>query len=308
MLFSTRARVVLGFASISLSLAGLAQAGATAHAPYFTGSPPASTVAVGQTYAFAPKATDTDGSRLTFSITNKPSWIAFDTATGAMTGTPTTKGVTSGIIVSVTDGTFTKSLPAFTLTVKEGTAPAAAAPVANKAPTLTGAPVLSAPYGKAYRFAPIAGDAEGNTLTFSIQNKPSWVAFNTATGVLTGTPWVNGTYSNVIVSVSDGKSTTALPAFNITVSKPVVTGNASLSWTAPTESEDGAALGDLAGYRVVYGTSPDQMTQQLNVPGASATSVSVEELAAGTYYFAVKAYTKTGVESTLSAIVYKQVM
>jgi hypothetical protein len=228
MLFSTRARVVLGFASLSLTLAGLAQAGAVAHAPVLTGLPPASSVVVGQTYTFAPKATDADGSRLTFSITNKPSWIAFDTATGAMTGTPTVKGVTSGIVVSVTDGTFTKSLPAFTLTVKEGTAPA---PAANKAP---------AP-------APVAA------------------------------------------------------------AKPI-TGNAALSWTTPTENEDGSALGDLAGFRVVYGTSPDKMTQQLDVPGPSLTSVSVEELAAGTYYFAVKAYSKTGAESALSEIVYKQIM
>jgi hypothetical protein len=307
--FATRARVSLGFAAVSIAVAGLAQAAETAHAPVFTGTPPASTISIGKAYSFAPTATDADGSKLTFSIVNKPSWIAFSTTTGAMTGTPSVKGTTTGIIISVTDGTFTKSLPAFSLTVKDAVATTSTPVVTNNAPTITGAPVVKAPYGKAYNFTPKASDAENDTLTFSIQNKPSWVAFNTTTGALTGTPWVKGTYTyaNVIVSVSDGKTTTALPAFNITVA-PVATGNAQLSWTAPTETETGEALGDLAGYRVVYGPSPDKMTQNLELPSASLTSVSIEDLSSGTYYFAVKAYTKTGVESALSEVVYKQIL
>jgi hypothetical protein len=229
--------------------------------------------------------------------------MAFDTNTGTITGTPWQQGTWSGITIIVWDGKTAASLPAFSVKVS---AAAPAAP-ANKAPTISGAPVLSATAGKAYSFTPKAADADGNKLTFSIANKPAWVSFNTSTGTLTGTPTAKGTFANVIVSVSDGKVTTSLPAFSIAVAQ-AVTGNASLSWKAPTEDENGDALGDLAGYRVVYGTSPDKMTQSLNVPGASLTSVSIEDLSSGTYYFAVKAYTKSGVESSLSDVVYKQIL
>ena len=58
----------------------------------------------------------------------------------------------------------------------------------------------------AYNFQPKASDPDGNTLTFSIQNKPSWLVFNTTTGKLSGTPSSAdvGTYSNIVISVSDG--------------------------------------------------------------------------------------------------------
>lgn len=57
---------------------------------------------------------------------------------------------------------------------------------------------------------------------YSIQNKPSWVAFSTTTGALQGTPTSAdvGTYSNVVVSASDGSSIASLPPFSITVTEP----------------------------------------------------------------------------------------
>ncbi|MFQ3171279.1 MAG: hypothetical protein ACI9DG_001313, partial [Oleispira sp.] len=60
------------------------------------------------------------GDTQTFSITNKPSWAAFSTTTGALTGTPGNDdvGTTSGIIISVTDsGNASASLTAFNLEV-----------------------------------------------------------------------------------------------------------------------------------------------------------------------------------------------
>jgi hypothetical protein len=55
---------------------------------------------------------------------------------------------------------------------------------------------------------------------------------------------------------------------------------------------------NLAGYHVYYGTSSSALTTVVVVSGASATSVSVENLPLGTYYFAVVAYNTDGVEST----------
>ncbi|WP_308873955.1 putative Ig domain-containing protein [Thiothrix subterranea] len=89
--------------------------------PTISGTPGTS-VNVGSSYSFTPTANDADASDiLTFSITNKPTWATFDTATGQLSGTPVLAdvGTTSGIIVSVSDGKQTVSLSAFALRVME---------------------------------------------------------------------------------------------------------------------------------------------------------------------------------------------
>jgi len=67
-------------------------------------------------------------------------------------------------------------------------------------------------------------------------------------------------------------------------------------------------LTNLAGFRVLYGTSPDQLSQTLELPSATLTSAEIDDLAPGTYYFAVKAYTTTALESDVSQTVWKTVL
>lgn len=89
---------------------------------------------------------------------------------------------------------------------------------ANRVPTISGTPPSSVAAGQAYSFTPTAADADGDALTFSIQNKPSWASLNTSTGALTGTPTVaNTTHSNIRITVSDGKSSASTNTFSITV-------------------------------------------------------------------------------------------
>jgi hypothetical protein len=78
-------------------------------------------------------------------------------------------------------------------------------------------------------------------------------------------------------------------------------GSASLSWTAPTENTNGTPLTDLAGYTIYYGTSPSELTQTIQLADPSATSYVVANLSAGTYYFAVAAYTTTATQSAQSS-------
>lgn len=88
-------------------------------APLISGTPKTS-LEQDQAYSFTPTATDVDvGDILTFSITNKPTWASFNTATGALTGTPTNAdaGISGGILISVNDGTVTVSLPVFEIEV-----------------------------------------------------------------------------------------------------------------------------------------------------------------------------------------------
>jgi hypothetical protein len=86
----------------------------------------------------------------------------------------------------------------------------------NHAPTITGGPTTSTTAGTYYSFTPSASDPDGNSLTFSITNKPGWATFNASTGALTGTA-VAGTYNDISISVSDGVATSLLPIFSINV-------------------------------------------------------------------------------------------
>jgi hypothetical protein len=89
---------------------------ATNHPPAITGTPPA-TVTAGTPYSFTPAASDPDGDALTFSVSNKPAWASFNASTGALTGTPTNSGSFPNVTISVSDGTASASLAAYTLTV-----------------------------------------------------------------------------------------------------------------------------------------------------------------------------------------------
>ncbi|MDR7089977.1 fibronectin type III domain-containing protein [Cellvibrio fibrivorans] len=87
--------------------------------PVISGAP-ALTVDQDVAYGFTPTAADVDAADvLTFSIANKPTWASFNTATGALTGTPANAdaGISGGIVISVNDGTVTVALPAFEIEV-----------------------------------------------------------------------------------------------------------------------------------------------------------------------------------------------
>jgi hypothetical protein len=86
--------------------------------PTISGTP-ATTATVGQPYLFQPVASDPDGQPLQFSITNKPVWGAFDVATGRLSGTPPTGSASTyaGIVIAVSDGQLSASLPAFSIVV-----------------------------------------------------------------------------------------------------------------------------------------------------------------------------------------------
>lgn len=78
-------------------------------------------------------------------------------------------------------------------------------------------------------------------------------------------------------------------------------GTASVTWTPPTENMDGTPLTDLAGYRILYGTTPTDLTQAVEVKDASARGY-VLQLPAATYSFAVQSIDSAGTVSPMSNI------
>lgn len=178
----------------------------------------------------------------------------------------------------------------------------------NAAPTVTGSPGATAVAGQAYSFQPAANDADGDRLTFTVANLPSWASFSSETGRITGTPEASDirAYADITITVSDGTASARLGPFTLNVSD-VSSGSAELSWTPPTQNTNGSSLTNLAGFQVRYGRSADNLDQTVEVDNPSINRYVLENLSSGTWYFAVVAVNTAGETSELSNTASKTV-
>ena len=104
-----------------------------------------------------------------------------------------------------------------------------------------------------------------------------------------------------VIAVSDGKAQSTLGPFSISVDA-IVNGTATLSWQPPTQRTDGSVLDNLAGYHILWGSSPDAYTNRVTLDNPGLTSYLVENLAQGTWYFVMTAFDAAGAESDYSAV------
>lgn len=170
---------------------------------------------------------------------------------------------------------------------------------------MSGSASANATVGQAYSFKPTAADADKDTISFTIANKPNWATFNAATGLLSGTPTGTdvGTFAGIEIAATDGKDVTSLPEFTITVSNEAVAGakSVALSWTPPTQNADGSTLTDLSGYKIHYGTASKSYSKSLAVNTAGVTSYQIDNLPEGKLYFAMTSVNASGAESDFSS-------
>ena len=108
--------------------------------------------------------------------------------------------------------------------------------------------------------------------------------------------------SNTLMSRGTSTSVTTAPKVSEASS-----GNATLSWEAPVSNTNGSALTDLAGYRIYYGASADDMKETVQISNLGIQTYVIENLEAGTWYFAVRALSSQGTESPLSDVVSKRI-
>ena len=178
----------------------------------------------------------------------------------------------------------------------------------NQAPTIAGTPGANILEGELYEFVPTASDPEGDSLEFSIARKPAWAQFDKDSGRLSGTPGAGdvGNFTNIAISVSDGKASAALAAFDVSVNQ-IAAGNATLSWSPPTANADGSPLNDLTGYRIYYGRNQDNLTQVVVVNNPGLTRYVVENLTPALWHFEMTSVNSAGVESQRSPTATKTI-
>lgn len=88
-----------------------------------------------------------------------------------------------------------------------------------QAPLITGSVVEHGVELEPFSYIPTKADAQ-QVLAFSATNVPVWASFNTETGEISGTPSIGdaGTYSNIVISATDGTRTTILLPLTIHIS------------------------------------------------------------------------------------------
>ena len=117
----------------------------------------------------------------------------------------------------------------------------------------------------------------------------------TASGGWSGTKFASG--SETVATISASKSYTLTCYWN--------NGSAVVNWNAPTTNTDTTPLTDLAGFKILYGTSSSALNQSVTVNNPAARSATVDRLAGGTWYFAVRAVNSANVESPNSNLATK---
>jgi Fibronectin type III domain len=83
--------------------------------------------------------------------------------------------------------------------------------------------------------------------------------------------------------------------------------SATLSWDAPTSNTNGSPLMDLGGYRIYYGSTPGELTQTIQISSIGMQTYVIDGLEPGTWYFAIVAVARNGIESSLSNIAVKTI-
>ena len=91
----------------------------------------------------------------------------------------------------------------------------------NSAPIIESNPITTAKEGAAYNYGVEATDPNGDVLTYSLTTNPNGMTINSATGVISWTPTIAGSFV-VTVEVSDG-SKSETQSFTIVIDETVLT-------------------------------------------------------------------------------------
>jgi hypothetical protein len=136
----------------------------------------------------------------------------------------------------------------------------------------------------------------------SVTPQLRWTTSPVASGCTASGGWTGAKFASGSATVA---KTTTTKSYKLTCSWG--SGTTTINWTTPTTNTDGTALTDLGSFKILYGTSATSLAYTRTVSDPAARSVQIGSLGAGTWYFAVRAVNKSGVESANSNVASKVV-
>lgn len=253
-------------------------------------SPPTAGVVPGTPYTYSIVTSDPDEgetAQLIISAITKPAWLTFvdnQDGTALLSGTPTVSdiGIDNSVILEVVDPGGLGNTQAFVLNVTNAATP----------PTFISTPITSATESVEYRYSVRATDAEGDVITITATNLPSWLTLTDRGGgfaMLSGMPTGNDVGDHAVVLQATEEASAAGLAtsqqFTITVASsgngPTLTVNGDgqmnifVGWNF---ADPGATATDLEDGNL---TDQIQTTGQVNTgdPGVYVLNYSVSDSA-----------------------------
>jgi hypothetical protein len=194
--------------------------------PAVVASPPAAaptisyaptTAIEGEAYTLSPTTTGATSFALTAGTL--PDGLSLNTSTGVISGTPTSDGTASGLVVTATGAGGSTASAAFSIVV-------AVAVTVSYSPT-------TATEGEAYTLTPTTTGATSFALTSG--TLPTGLTLDTGTGVISGTPTTEETASGLVVTATGAGGSTASASFSIVVEAAAASG-----WDGTSAIDEGS--------------------------------------------------------------------
>jgi uncharacterized protein YhjY with autotransporter beta-barrel domain len=229
------------------------------------------TTASGQTgVAFTYQITAINGPTL-FGATGLPPGLSVNTGTGLISGTPSAVGIFPATVTAANGAGSFPQPTTFTITLGP--------------PTITSSPAVSGAAGAPFSYQITALN---NPSSYSATGLPPGLTLNTVTGLISGTPIANGTYSVTLGATNPTGTSTLAATFNISFGAPVISSAASVT----------AQTGQPFTYQIVASNGPTSFNASGLPPGLSINTsngvISGSPAASGTYTVNLSATNATG--------------
>ncbi|TDX48919.1 putative Ig domain-containing protein [Orenia marismortui] len=178
-------------------------------------------------YYYDVEASDIDGDNLTYSLVQAPTGMKIDPDSGEINWTATEEDVGEhNVTVKVEDEEGLSDTQSFVIEVEREK---------NNDPQITSIAPISGKEGQEYSYDVEASDVDEDSLTYSLESKPTGMTIDPASGLISWTPQDGETGShNVIVKVIDGRGGTDSQNFTINVAEgsnnaPQITSTAAIT-------------------------------------------------------------------------------
>ena len=147
-----------------------------------------------------------------WSATGLPAGLAINATTGAITGTPTTKGAFTASFTA-TGGGGTSVATSVAFTISEG------APIITAGQTGSGA--VGTAFSKTFS---LTDSANRSVTSWAATGLPSWATLNATTGAITGTPTASGSTTATLTATGPGGTSAATSVtLSVAAGAPIIT-------------------------------------------------------------------------------------